>query len=364
MINKEVYVEMQLLDKHGWSLRRIAKELGCSVNTVRRHLKRKEEPKYERKVKKVEKLEPHKVYLCMRQEAAKPRWIPATVLYREIVGQGYEGGLSQLRRYLRLQRRDLMIAEPVIRFETPAGEQMQVDWVEFRTGADKLYAFCATLGYSRFSYVRFVTDMKVQTLIDCHEGAFRAFGGVVRVGLYDNMKTVVLERDTYGPGQHRLNSAFLDYAKHSGFVIKLCRPYRAKTKGKVERFNGYLRRSFYVPLVAQLKMSGLWLDVETANVEVTAWLEQTANSRVHGTTQIKPNERLIEERASLQPLAEPWRGDILKARPQKEMEPVDVQETKRPAVVVERLAKAVPEQHALAIYEQLLRQAMYEQGAQ
>ena len=78
-------------------------------------------------------------------------------------------------------------------------------------------------------------------------------------------------------------------------MIKLCRPYRAKTKGKVERFNGYLRRSFYVPLVAQLKQAGLILDVVTANTQVRLWLKETVNERVHGTTQIRPVERLAEE---------------------------------------------------------------------
>ena len=121
---------------------------------------------------------------------------------------------------------------------------MQVDWVEFRKGSHPLYAFCATLGYSRASYVEFVIDMKVGTLIDCHQKAFFALGGVPRRILYDNMKTVVLERDVDGPGEHRYHAGFLDYAGHCGFVIKLCRPYRARTKGKVERFNGYLRRSF------------------------------------------------------------------------------------------------------------------------
>ncbi|MDB5907664.1 MAG: transposase [Massilia sp.] len=110
--------------------------------------------------------------------------------------------------------------------------------------------------------------MKVETLIACHERAFAAFGGVTRRVLYDNMKTVVLERDAYGDGEHRYHAGFLDYAKHSGFVIKLCQPYRAKTKGKVERFNGYLRRLFYVPLASRLAQSSQKLDVVTANVEV------------------------------------------------------------------------------------------------
>jgi transposase len=78
-----------------------------------------------------------------------------------------------------------------------------------------------------------VSDTKVGTLIGCHENAFAAFGGVPRRVLYDTMKTVVLEREVYGEGQHRYHAWFLDYAKHNGFIIKLCRPYRAKTKGTI-----------------------------------------------------------------------------------------------------------------------------------
>ncbi len=57
------------------------------------------------------------------------------------------------------------------------------------------------------------------------------------------MKTIVQERDAGGPGGHRDHAGFLDDARHCGFVIKLCRPFRARTQGKVECFNGYLRRS-------------------------------------------------------------------------------------------------------------------------
>ena len=119
------------------------------------------------------------------------------------------------------------------------------------------------------------------------------------------MKTVVLERDVYGEGQHRYHSGLLDFAKHCGFVIKLCRPFRAKTKGKVERFNGYLRRSFYVPLVSRLTQSGQQLDAVTANIEVTHWLRDVAHERGHGTTGEKPAARLAQERGHLQPLPAP-----------------------------------------------------------
>ncbi|HEM8539797.1 TPA: transposase, partial [Burkholderia multivorans] len=104
---------------------------------------------------------------------------------------------------------------------------------------------------------------------------------------------VVIGRDAYGPGLHRYQPAFLDFAKHHGFVPRLCKPYRAKTKGKVERFNGYLRRSFYNPLASRLAQDRLSLDATTANAEVVRWLRDVANVRIHGTTGQSPLERLL-----------------------------------------------------------------------
>jgi transposase len=278
------------------------------------------------------------------------------VLMREIVERGYLGGQTQLRAFLRTLK-PKPAPDPVVRFETAPGEQLQVDWVEFRKGTNPLHAFCATLGYSRASYVEFVSDMKVQTLVACHERAFEAFGGVPKRVLYDNMKTVVLERDGHGEGQHRYHAAFLDYAKHCGFVIKLCRPYRAKTKGKVERFNGYLRRSFYVPLSSRLRQAGLQLDVVTANIEVSRWLADVANERVHGTTGVQPSARLGQERSCLQGLPGPWRADIAAARAQVPVKAAcTADRLVHPTAVAQHMAEVVPMQHPLAVYEQLLVQ--------
>jgi transposase len=349
MITDEVYVEIEVLRKQGMSLRRIAAEVGCAVNTVRAHLSAPGLPHYERKARRPTKLAPYETYLRERQAAAHPEWIPASVLYREITARGYQGGGSQLRAFMHTLKPTIPI-EPVVRFETVPGAQMQVDWVEFRKGARPLYAFCATLGYSRASQVEFVSDMKVDTLIGCHERAFAAFGGVPRQVLYDNMKTVVLERDAHGEGEHRYHAGFLDYARHCGFVIKLCRPYRARTKGKVERFNGYLRRSFYVPLVARLKQAGLELDAATANAQVQTWLAEIANERLHGTTGAKPSLRLLEERAALQAQPPAWRGNVAAARPRL----AEASSTARPASVLTHLEAAQPAQHPLAIYDQLL----------
>lgn len=335
------------------SLRQIAREVNCAVNTVRSHLAAQGKPKYERKVKRKTKLAEYEMYLQQRQAAAAPQWIPATVLFREIVARGYQGGETQVRAFMQ-KLKPKPAPEAEIRFETAPGEQMQVDWVEFRKGSDPLYAFCATLGYSRASYVEFVDNMKAQTLIACHEHAFAAFGGVPKRVLYDNMKTVVIERDAFGEGAHRFHAGFLDYSRHSGFIIKLCRPYRAQTKGKVERFNGYLRRSFYVPLAASLAPAGLKLDVQTANTHVRQWLAEVAQERIHGTTEVKPSERLKQEQAFLQALPPPWCGEIVAdlAPPSPAMQHSETRT--RPVQVLEHLQQPLPAQRPLDVYEQLL----------
>lgn len=312
MIEWEEKMEVQILHRQGYSLRQISHQTGLSINTVVKYLKHEGKPTYKkRQHQSLSKLSPYHAYLRHRLAVAHPLFIPATVLLREISDQGYQGGLSQLRSYLRSLKPQGVQGEE-IRFETSPGHQMQVDWIEF---GESLSAFVATLGFSRVSFVKFVTNEKIETLIACHEEAFEYFGGVPMEVLYDNMKTVIIERDTYGPGRHRFHASLLDVAKHYGFRLRVCRPYRAQTKGKVERFNRYLRESFYNPLVSQLKSVGLKLDVETANVEVLKWLRDVAHVRVHGTTKVRPSDRLKEERFALQPLPLPYGGDVKQARP-------------------------------------------------
>jgi transposase len=308
MLTQEKAVEIRILARQGKSIRAIARELGISRNTVRRYLRDREVPRYGPRAVRPTKLDPFKGYLEGRIAAAKPQWIPASVLFEEVKAGGYSGGIAQLRRFV-ASLKPAVSVEPMVRFETEPGVQMQMDFMVLRRGGEALSAFVATLGYSRFSYVEFVTNEQIETLLLCHEHAFAYFGGIPKQVLYDNMKTVVLERDAYGPGQHRFHSGLLDFAQHYGFVPKLCRPYRAKTKGKVERFNRYLRYSFYVPLVARLKQAGLGLDAVTANVEVLRWLRDVANQRIHGTTGVTPLSRLACEQAALLPLPPPYRGE-------------------------------------------------------
>ena len=293
-------MEIRVLARQGRSIRAIAREVGVSKNTVKRHMRKVEGPRYGPRARRRTELDPFHEYVQGRVEAARPHWIPATVLLREIRELGYGGGVSRLKTFVAPFKRTK--EDPVVRFETEPGEQMQADFTHVRRGRDPLLAFVATLGYSRATFVRFTTGEDSATLCACLAEALHAFGGVPAHVLFDNPTTIVIQRDAYGEGQHRFNRDLLALADEYGFRPRLCRPYRAKTKGKVERFNGYLKSSFLVPLAATLKQAGLKLDVTAANAHIGPWLEGVANQRIHATTQEQPCARLIIERQHLLPL--------------------------------------------------------------
>jgi len=309
MVGWELYMEIRILRAQGHSLRAIARETGLAVNTVRKYLERPDPPRYGPRRQRPGKRDPFRAYLMERIQAALPDRLSATVLHREVKALGYTGQVRWLRQMI-AELRPKSPPEPLIRFETPPGKQLQADWAVFRRGRDPLVGFVATLGYSRAGYVQFADNARLETLLMMLEASFRYFHGVTHEVLFDNMKTVVLTRDHYGPGQHRFQPGLWDMARHYGFTPRLCRPYRAKTKGKVERFIRYVRSSFYVPLASALRPAGLVVDVATANVEARRWLTEVANARVHGTTGTVPAERLIAERAALLPLPRPYQPVI------------------------------------------------------
>ncbi|SAL88853.1 integrase catalytic subunit [Caballeronia arvi] len=293
-------MEIKVLARRGTAVREIARQTGLSRNTVRRYLRDEQARRYKPREPRTTKLDPFKDYLLERVAAARPHWIPATVLLREVQEAGYAGGISQLKAFLAPHKHPE--AEPVVRFETPPGKQMQADFTVIRRGREPLLALVVTMGYSRASFVRFTAREDAATLCECLREALVYFGGTPQHVLFDNAKSVVIERDAFGVGEHRWNPQLLALAETYGFTPKVCRPYRAKTKGKVERFNRYLKESFVVPLAATLKSSGLKLDVETANAHLGRWLSEVANVRRHATTGERPAVLLDAERAALLPL--------------------------------------------------------------
>ena len=339
MLGQEGYVEIHVMHRQGKSIRAISRELGVSRNTVRKYLRAKEVPAPQTRSAKPTKLDGYRGYLEARVDAAHPDWIPATVLFDEISSLGYSGCLTSVRAYLRTLKHEPK-DDPVVRFETPAGQQMQTDWGAFKLNGQRISLFLTTLGWSRFSFGVFVEDERFETLRDCHEQAFDAFGGVPLEALYDNMRTVVAERNAYGQGLHRFHPGLKDLAHHYGFLPRLCQPYRAKTKGKVERNIGYVRYSFFLPLVTRYEQLGQPLELATLNLEFARWLAVTANARTHGTTGEIPAERWHQEIAALQALPPAY----LSGQP-------------RPGQVEQQLITQFPVeslQHPLSVYEELL----------
>lgn len=197
-----------------------------------------------------------------------PKQIPSSVILREIIEYGYTDKLRLLQTYLSTLRNNLKQDEPIIRFETKPGKQAQVDWTILRSDKNPLYAFVMVLGYSRAAFVCIADNMKQDTWQECHLKAFSYFGGVPQTILYDNLRSVVTQRDKYGLNNNSFNKKFIDFSKGL-FVSKLCKPFRPKTKGKVERFNHYLKNNFYEPLKSALKNSGIEINKELLNSHIS-----------------------------------------------------------------------------------------------
>ncbi|ADD67543.1 Integrase catalytic region [Denitrovibrio acetiphilus DSM 12809] len=307
MLNKEVYFMIHTLQRQGYSQREIERMTGISRKTISKYLNLSDFPEKKAYPVRFSKLDPFKDYLNKRITSALPYKIPATVLIREIKEMGYDGGITILKDYIQ-KVRPKPVEEELVRFETAPGHQMQIDFATVKSGNKKLHVFVAELAYCRRSYTEFITDEKVDTFVNCHIKAFNYFGGVPKEILYDNAKAVVIQRDFYGTGSHKFQDMFFDMCRHYGTIPRLCKPYRAKTKGKVERFINYMKHSFYYPEYTKLRMNGLIMDMDTANIRVTHWNEEIADQRIHGTTGKKPIDMFQEEKEHLMPLAAPYTG--------------------------------------------------------
>ena len=167
MVLAEGVMEIRILKRQGLSVREIARRTGHSRNTVERHLRREGNPVYTARPVMPGKLDAYKAFVSERVIAAHPERLPGTVLLGELRARGYTGGITILREHLAVLR-PVMPVEPVVRFETEPGRQMQVDWAVIRRGADPLSVFVAVMGYSRTAYVQFVTDERLETLMACH----------------------------------------------------------------------------------------------------------------------------------------------------------------------------------------------------
>ena len=278
----------------GLSKAQIARTLGIHERTIRRWIADGEldrdlndPPRYKPRPPRPTKLSPFHAIITERL-SDYPK-LSAVRLFDEIRAAGYTGGYTQLSTYV-TRVRPRPPQEPIVRFETDPGHQAQADFAEIRMPWGKRYALLVVLGYSRLLFVRFSQRQDMQALFAGLSEAFAYFGGVPREVLFDQMKSVITA-DLRPVGERLIvNEEFLRFAAHYGFRARACRPYRAQTKGKVERPVHYLRDNF---LYGRDFAGDSDLDDACAR-----WLEK-ANDRVHATTHERPRERFARDEQGL-----------------------------------------------------------------
>ena len=239
--------------------------------------------------------------------------LSAVRLFQEIKATGYSGGYTQVKEYVRTVR-PRPPEEPVVRFGAPPGHQGQVDFADFRLPWGKRYALLVILGLSRVFWLQYFRRKTMENLFQGLEAAFLSFGGIPAELLFDQLKAVIIKDERDDGGRILENTEFPRFAHHWGFRIRACRPYRALTKGKVERPVSYGRRGFFY--------GRTFLNDDDLNHQARSWVDTIANVRIHGTLKERPIDRFKGEQEVLKPPpSRPYRSLVLPARATKPTRP-------------------------------------------
>lgn len=287
------------LKKQGLSISAIARKVGSDRKTVRKYLDRGlEAPVYGPRQPRARVIEPYEHYLQERVQTFPD--LSGARLLRDIRELGYDGGYTAVTDFLREVRPPRQV-QFERRFETPPGQQAQVDFAEFTVEftdepgiVRKVWLFSMVLGHSRWLWGRFVASQNLQSVLRCHIAAFSDMGGVPEEILYDRMKTAVIGEDEAGVVTY--NASLVALLNHYGAVPHACQPYRAKTKGKVERPFRYIRQDFF--------LARTFRNMDDLNAQFDAWRTGVANPRVHATTRRVVDDAFAEEAPHLKPLPE------------------------------------------------------------
>ena len=281
----------------GWGAKRISRELGCSRNTVRSYLRQGGWQPYQ-SPQRPGRLTPHRHWLAERFRQHRGN---CDVVRQELQREhGVTVSLRTVERAVAHLRREVLAqTAATVRFETPPGHQLQIDFGTVRVPvADepiKVHLFVATLGYSRRTYVAMFLHERQSAWLQGLEGAFRHFGGNTREVLVDNARALVNEHDAQ-TREVAFNDRFHAFCRYWGVTPRACAPYRARTKGKDERGVGYVKRN----AIAGHRFASL----EELQAHIVRWMREVADVRVHGTTAEPPIDRFErDERRTLAPLA-------------------------------------------------------------
>ncbi|MFL5407376.1 MAG: IS21 family transposase [Myxococcales bacterium] len=295
MVPAEAVRQMGQLAELGWGAKRIARELGVARNTVRRYLRGA-------RAEVQEHLAARRLDETARAEALRLFGAEAegnaVVVTRLLRDQGVEASVRTVQRVVEERRRRERASQvATVRFETAPGEQMQVDvgqrLVRIAGQMVRVFFVCAVLGFSRRLFVRAFLSARQDDWREGIAAAFQRFGGVPRTLLIDNDGALVIGRDE-ATQTARLHPAFAAFCRDFGVEARVCRPYRARTKGKTESGVKYVKRNAIAG-----RDFGSFADFEG---HLDGWMRE-ADERVHGTTHERPIDRFLrEELSALRPL--------------------------------------------------------------
>ncbi len=296
MLEPELVDRIHELSGQGFGSKRIARELGISRNSVRRYLAGAtvgfQERPAARRLDDGTLREVHDLYGTLAEGNA-------VVIQQELASRGIHVELRTLQRAvvpLRQEQRAEALA--TVRFETPPGQQMQIDFgektVRIAGQPVKVHLMTAVLGYSRRIYCRAFLAERQDDWLEGIDGAFRHFGGLTEQILCDNASPLVVSHDRQS-GEVVWNPGFEAFCRDRGVLAKACRPRRARTKGKIERGVGYVKHN---ALAGRSFVSFAELERHLAR-----WQVDVADQRIHGTTKERPAVRFErDEREALGPL--------------------------------------------------------------
>ena len=224
--------------------------------------------------------------------------LPTVEILSRLRGLGYNGGKSAVYELVKAIRPP-KTESPEVRFEGVPGEFSQHDFgsvrVNYADGSSaKVHFFASRLKYSRWTHVVTVPNEKVEPLIRSLLLAFESFGGVPLRAVFDNPKTIVINRTK---GAIEWNSTFAHVPVDYGFGVELCWPRRANQKGSVENLVGWVKGSFF--------KVRRFHDREDLERQLSAWLEEVNLRRPNRATNEIPADRMAAERQRLSPMTIP-----------------------------------------------------------
>jgi transposase len=295
MVAAEIVKQMGQLAELGWGAKRIARELGVARNTVRRYLRgaraEVQEHPAARRLDEAARAEALRLFDAEAEGNA-------VVVARLLLDRGVAASVRTVQRAVEDLRRSQRASQvATVRFETAPGEQMQVDvgqrLVRIAGTLVRIFFVCAVLGFSRRLFVRAFLSARQDDWREGIAGAFQRFGGVPRTLLIDNDGALVIGRDE-ATQTARLHPAFAAFCRDFGVEARVCRPYRARTKGKTESGVKYVKRNAIAG-----RAFGSFAEFEG---HLDGWMRE-ADERVHGTTHERPIDRFLREEAlALRPL--------------------------------------------------------------